>query len=249
MKILVPVKRVIDPYVHVRVKRDETGVETENVKMAMNPFCEIALEQAVRLKEAGMAGEVIAVSAGPQAFQDTLRYALAVGADRAIHIVHEGDELQPLAVAKLLARVIEAEDPDLVLLGKQAIDGDHNQTGQMLAGLTGWPQATFVSKLEIDDGRATATREIDGGLQTLILSLPAVITVDLRLNEPRFAKLPDIMKAKRKPIEQRTPDELGVDIRPRYVTLSVRRPPERQGGELVGSIGELVDKLREAGTI
>lgn len=249
MKIIVPVKLVIDAYVHIRVRRDETGVDTDNVKMSINPFCEIALEQAIRLREAGTATEVIAVSAGPQAFENVLRSALAIGADRAIHIPHEGETLQPLAIAKLLKAVVDIEQPGLVLMGKQAIDGDHNQTGQMLAGLLDWSQATFVSQLGIDGDSARIVREVDDGLQTLSLSLPAVITVDLRLNQPRFAKLPDIMKAKRKPIEVQTPEALGVDIRPRYETLAVRRPPERQAGEFVGSAAELIDRLKQAGAI
>lgn len=249
MRIIVPVKLVIDAYVHIRVKRDESGVDADNVKMSINPFCEIALEQAVRLREAGKATEVIAVSAGPQSFQNVLRSALAIGADRAIHIPHEGETLQPLAVAKLLKAIIDIEQPGLVIMGKQAIDGDHNQTGQMLAGLLDWSQATFVSQLEIDGDSARVVREIDEGLQTLSLRLPAVITVDLRLNQPRFAKLPDIMKAKRKPIEVQTPETLGVDIRPRYETLAVRRPRERQAGEFVGSAAELIDRLKQAGAI
>ena len=204
MKILVPVKLVIDAYVHIRVRRDETGVDTDNVKMSINPFCEIALEQAVRLREAGTATEVVAVSAGPQAFENVLRSALAIGADRAIHIPHEGETLQPLAIAKLLKAVIDIEQPGLVLMGKQAIDGDHNQTGQMLAGLLDWSQATFVSQLEVD-GAGSVTREIDGGLESLNLPLPAVVTVDLRLNEPRYAALPAIMKAKKKPLDTLSP--------------------------------------------
>lgn len=249
MKVLVPIKRVIDAYVNIRVKRDETGVETQNVKMSMNPFCEIAVEQAVRMKESGEAEEVIAVTAGPQAFQEVLRSALAVGADRAIHILHEGEELQPLAVAKLLKAVVEKEKPGLVIMGKQAIDGDHNQTGQMLAALLDWPQATFVSGLSLKDGKMEAVREIDGGLQTLLLNMPAVVTVDLRLNEPRYPKLPDMMKAKKKPVDSLSPDELGVDTAPRFQTLKVTEPPPRQGGTILNSIDELVENLKDKGVI
>jgi len=243
MKILVPVKRVIDAYVTVRVKSDGSGVETANVKMSMNPFCEIAVEEAVRIKESGKAEEIIAVSAGPQSCQETLRTALAMGADRAIHI-HTDEELQPLAVAKLLKAVTEKEQPNFVLMGKQAIDGDHNQTGQMLAALLGWGQATFASKIEIGDGEATIIREIDGGLETLNLKLPAVITVDLRLNEPRYASLPNIMKAKKKPLDTLSPDELGVDVSPRYKTIKVSEPPQRKSGVMVDSVDALVEKLK-----
>jgi electron transfer flavoprotein beta subunit len=243
MKILVPVKRVIDAYVTVRVKADGTGVETANVKMSMNPFCEIAVEEAVRKKEAGVATEIVAVSAGPAPCQETLRTALAMGADRAIHIQTD-DALEPLAVAKMLKALVEKEQPGLVLMGKQAIDGDNNQTGQMLAGLLGWAQATFASKVEIADGAATVTREIDGGLETLKCKLPAVVTTDLRLNEPRYASLPNIMQAKRKPLETVSPVDLGVDTAPRVKILKVAEPAKRQAGVKVDSVAALVDKLR-----
>ena len=243
MKILVPIKRVIDAYVTVQVKSDGSGVETQNVKMSMNPFCEIAVEEAVRLKEAGKATEIIAVTAGPDQNQDILRSALAIGADRAIHIKHDG-ELQPLAVAKLLKAVAEKENPDIILMGKQAIDADNNQTGQMLAALLGWGQGTFISKVEIDDSSAVVTREIDGGLQTLKIKLPAVLTTDLRLNEPRYPALPKMMQAKKKPIEGFTVDELGVDVAPRFETLTVSEPPERKEGVKVSSVDELLDKLK-----
>ncbi|MCB9996003.1 MAG: electron transfer flavoprotein subunit beta/FixA family protein [Rhodospirillales bacterium] len=243
MKILVPIKRVIDAYVTVRVKADQTGVETANVKMSMNPFCEIAVEEAVRLKEAGKAGEVVVVSAGPELCKETLRNALAMGADRAIHVLSD-DELQPLAIAKLLKAVVDKEEPQIVMLGKQAIDGDHNQTGQMLGGLLGWAQATFASKIDVEADSATVTREIDGGLETLKIKLPAIITADLRLNEPRFTSLPNIMKAKQKPCDTFTPDDLGVSIEQRYKTLKVSDPPARKPGVKVGSVEELVDKLR-----
>ena len=245
MKILVPVKRVIDAYVKIRVKRDETGVETQNIKMSMNPFCEIAMEQAVRMKEAGQADEIVAVTIGPKASQDVLRTALAVGADRAIHIEHEdGVDVQPLAVAKLLKAVVEEETPGLVLMGKQAIDGDHNQTGQMLSAMLGWAQATFISKLELDGQTLNATREIDGGLQTLKMNAPAILTVDLPVNDPRYPSLPNIMKAKKKPLETKSPEDFGVDISPRYETLKVVEPPERGAGIIVESGDELVDKLK-----
>jgi electron transfer flavoprotein beta subunit len=243
MKVLVAVKRVVDFNVKVRVKADRTGVETANVKMSMNPFDEIGVEEAMRLKEAGVATEVIAVSMGPQACQETIRTALAMGADRGIHVLSDA-ELQPLAVAKLLKAIAAKEQPQLVILGKQAIDDDSNQTGQMLAALLGWSQGTFASKLKIDAGKALVTREIDGGLETIELKLPAVLTTDLRLNEPRYASLPNIMKAKKKPIEQVTPEALGVDVAPRLVTLKVEEPPKRQGGKKVGSVQELVDKLK-----
>lgn len=248
MKILVPVKRVIDAYVNIRVMRDESGVDKKSVKMSMNPFCEIAIEQAVRMKEAGDADEVIAVTIGPQHFQETLRSALAVGADRAIHILHEEDnaELQPLALAKLLKTVAEKEEPRLIIMGKQAIDGDHNQTGQMLAALLDWPQATFTSGLTVRDGGFEAVREVDGGLQTLELSMPAIVTVDLRLNEPRYPKLPDIMKAKKKEIEQMKASEMDVDIAPRYETLRTTEPPARDAGVIVGSVDDLAEKIRGA---
>jgi electron transfer flavoprotein beta subunit len=243
MKILVAVKRVIDFNVKIRVKPDETGVETANVKMSMNPFDEIGVEEAVRLKEGGGASEIVAVSMGPQQCQETIRTALAMGADRGIHVLSDA-ELQPLAVAKLLKALVEKEKPQLVILGKQAIDDDSNQTGQMLAALLGWSQGTFASKLKIETGKATVTREIDGGLETVELKLPAVVTTDLRLNEPRYASLPNIMKAKKKPIEQVTPDALKVDVAPRLKTLKVEEPPKRQGGKKVASAQELVDKLK-----
>ena len=243
MKVLVAVKRVIDYNVKIRVKADKTGVETANVKMSMNPFDEIGVEEAMRLKEAGGATEVIAVSMGPQACQETIRTALAMGADRGIHVLTDA-ELQPLAVAKLLKALVDKEQPLLAILGKQAIDDDSNQTGQMLAALLGWSQGTFASKLKIDGGKALVTREIDGGLETVELKMPAVMTTDLRLNEPRYASLPNIMKAKKKPIEQVTPEALGVDVEPRLVTLKVEEPAKRQGGKKVASVEELVDKLK-----
>jgi len=243
MKVLVSVKRVVDYNVKVRVKADGTGVETANVKMSMNPFDEIALEEAVRLKEAGVVTEIVAVSAGVQACQETLRTALAIGADRAI-LVETDAELQPLAVAKLLKALCDKESPQLVILGKQAIDDDANQTGQMLAALLGWPQATFASKVRIEDGKATVTREVDGGLETIALKLPAVITTDLRLNEPRYVTLPNIMKAKKKTLENLKPDALGVDVRPRLQTLKVVEPPKRKAGVKVPDAKTLVEKLR-----
>jgi len=243
MKILVSIKRVIDFNVKVRVKADGTGVETANVKMSMNPFDEIAIEEAVRLKEAKIVTEIVAVSCGPQACQETLRTALAIGADRAILVLAEG-ELQPLAVAKLLKAVCDKEKPELVILGKQAIDDDSNQTGQMLAALLGRPQATFASKVTIADGKAEVTREVDGGLDTISIKLPAVITTDLRLNEPRYVTLPNIMKAKKKPLETLKPDALGVDVAPRLETLRVSEPPKRKGGIKVPDAKALVDKLR-----
>ena len=244
MKVLVAVKRTIDPNVKVRVKSDQTGVETANVKMAMNPFCEIAIEEAVRMKEAGNADEVVAVSAGADKAQETLRTALAMGADRAVHIVTEA-ELQPLAVARLLKVIADEEQPGLVILGKQAIDDDSNQTGQMLAALLGWPQATFASEIVFKDGTADVTREIDGGLETLNVNLPAVVTTDLRLNEPRYASLPNIMKAKKKPIDRREADALGVDISSRLAVHKVEEPPKREAGIKVADVGELVAKLRD----
>jgi electron transfer flavoprotein beta subunit len=249
MKLLVAVKRVIDYNVKVRVKADQTGVETANVKMSMNPFDEIAVEEAVRLVESGAATEVVAVSMGVQQCQETIRTALAMGADRGIHVKTD-EELQPLAVAKLLARIVEEESPDMVILGKQAIDDDSNQTGQMLAGLLGWAQGTFASKIEIADGKAAVTREIDGGLETVSLSLPAIVTTDLRLNEPRYASLPNIMKAKKKPIDEKSPADLGVDVAPRLKTLKVAEPEKREAGIKVETVAELVDKLKnEAGVI
>ena len=243
MKALVAVKRVVDYNVKVRVKADHTGVETANVKMSMNPFDEIAIEEALRLREAGTVEEVIVVSAGIQQCQETIRTALAMGADRGV-LVQTDVELQPLAVAKLLKAVIQKEGPEIVIIGKQAIDDDCNQTGQMLAALLGWPQATFASKLTISDGSAEVTREVDGGLETVKLKMPAVVTTDLRLNEPRYASLPNIMKAKKKPIDTVTPDDLGVDVAPRLVTLKVEEPVKRQGGVKVGSVEELVSKLK-----
>lgn len=249
MKLLVAVKRVIDYNVKVRVKADETGVETANVKMSMNPFDEIAVEEAVRLLEAGTATEVVVVSMGVQQCQETIRTALAMGADRGIHVKTD-EELQPLAVAKLLAKIVEKESPDVVILGKQAIDDDSNQTGQMLAGLLGWSQGTFASKIELADGKANVTREVDGGLETLAINVPAIITTDLRLNEPRYASLPNIMKAKKKAIDEISPEDLGVDVAPRLTTLKVTEPAKREGGVKVESVAELVDKLKnEAGVI
>jgi electron transfer flavoprotein beta subunit len=243
MKVLVAVKRVIDFNVKIRVKADKTGVETANVKMSMNPFDEIGVEEAIRLKEKGVATEIVAISLGAQPCQETIRTALAMGADRGIHVLTD-TELQPLAVAKLLKAVVAKEQPSVVILGKQAIDDDCNQTGQMLAALLGWSQGTFASKIAIADGKATVTREVDGGLETVELKLPMVITTDLRLNEPRYASLPNIMKAKKKPIEQMTPEALGVDPAPRLATLKVDEPPKRQGGKKVASVAELVEKLR-----
>jgi len=243
MKILVPVKRVVDYNVKVRVKSDGTGVDIANVKMSMNPFDEIAVEEAMRLKEAGHASEVIAVSCGVTACQETLRTALAIGADRAVLVETEA-ELQPLAVAKLLQAVAAKEQPQLIILGKQAIDDDCNQTGQMLAALLGWPQATFASKVVLADGQATVTREVDGGLETLALTLPAIVTTDLRLNEPRYVTLPNIMKAKKKPLDVVTPAELGVDVAPRLKTLKVVEPPKRSAGIKVPDVATLVAKLK-----
>ena len=243
MKVLVAVKRVVDFNVKVRVKADGTGVETANVKMSMNPFDEIALEEAVRLKESGAATEIVAVSCGIAACQETLRTALAIGADRAI-LVQTDVELQPLAVAKLLKAVAQKEQPKLVIMGKQAIDDDSNQTGQMLAALLGWSQATFASKVKISGESAEVTREVDGGLETIAVKLPAVVTTDLRLNEPRYVTLPNIMKAKKKPLETLTPDALGVDVKPRLQTLKVVEPPKRKAGIKVADVKALVDKLR-----
>jgi electron transfer flavoprotein beta subunit len=248
MKLLVPVKRVIDYNVKVRVKPDQTGVDLANVKMSMNPFCEIAVEEAVRLKEKGVATEIVVVSIGPQQAQETIRTALAMGADRGILIQTDAD-VEPLGVAKLLKAVVEAEAPGAVVMGKQAIDGDNNATGQMLAALLGWPQATFASAITVDGASADVTREVDGGLQTLKVALPAVITADLRLNEPRFASLPNIMKAKKKPIDMKTPADFGVDVAPRLTVLKVTEPPKRQGGAKVADAAELVGKLKEAGVI
>ena len=243
MKVLVAVKRVVDFNVKIRVKSDGTGVETGNVKMSMNPFDEIALEEGVRMREAGTADELIAVSMGPQACQETIRTALAMGADRGI-LIETDAELEPLAVAKLLKAITEKENPDLVILGKQAIDDDCNQTGQMLAALLGWGQGTFASGLEFGDAKVTVTREIDGGLETVALTLPAGVTTDLRLNEPRYASLPNIMKAKKKPIDTMTPEDLGVDAAPRLKILKVDEPQGREVGIMVETVAELVDKLR-----
>jgi electron transfer flavoprotein beta subunit len=243
MKILVAIKRVIDFNVKVRVKGDGSGVETANVKMSMNPFDEIAVEEAVRLKEKGAATEIIAVSCGVQACQETLRTALAIGADRAI-LVESNDELQPLAVAKILKALVDREKPNLVILGKQAIDDDSNQTGQMLAALLNWPQATFASKLDISGEKAQVTREVDGGLETISIKLPAIVTTDLRLNEPRYVTLPNIMKAKKKTLETLKPDALGVDVSPRLTTLKVVEPSKRKAGTKVADAKALVDKLR-----
>ena len=243
MKILVPVKRVVDYNVKIRVKADQSGVELANVKMSMNPFDEIAVEEAVRLKEAGKATEIVAVSAGVAQCQETLRTAMAIGADRGI-LVESDVDLQPLAVAKLLKALVDKEQPQLVILGKQAIDDDSNQTGQMLAALLGWPQATFASKVEVGGDGVQVTREIDGGLETLALPLPAVITTDLRLNEPRYATLPNIMKAKKKPLETVKPAELGVDVAPRLTTLKVVEPAARSAGIRVADVAQLIDKLK-----
>lgn len=243
MKALVAVKRVVDYNVKIRVKPDNSGVELQNVKMSMNPFDEIAVEEAVRLQEAGKIDELIAVSIGPAQAQETIRTALAMGADRGI-LVECADEVQPLAVAKILKALVDKESPDIVIVGKQAIDDDSNQTGQMLAALLDWPQATFASKLELGDGDATVIREIDGGLETIKVKIPMVLTTDLRLNEPRYASLPNIMKAKKKPIDMSNPGELGVDVTPRLKTLKVVEPPKRQGGVKVADVAELVDKLR-----
>ncbi len=246
MKILVPVKRVIDYNVKPRVKMDGTGVDLANVKMSMNPFDEIAVEEAIRLKEKGVATEIVAISIGEAKAQETLRTALAMGADRAILIVSE-TEVEPLGVAKLLAKVVEEEQPGLVILGKQAIDDDSNQTGQMLAALLGRPQGTFASKVEVEGDSVNVTREVDGGLETVKLSLPAIVTTDLRLNEPRYASLPNIMKAKSKPLAQKTPADYGVDVAPRLATLKVTEPPKREAGIKVADVDELVGKLKALG--
>ncbi|MCL4761070.1 MAG: electron transfer flavoprotein subunit beta/FixA family protein [Burkholderiales bacterium] len=248
MKVVVPVKRVVDYNVKVRVKPDGSGVDTANVKMSMNPFDEIAVEEAVRLREKGVATELVAVSCGLPAAQETLRTALAIGADRAI-LVETDVDLQPLAVAKLLKAVVEREQPQLVILGKQAIDDDANQVGQMLAALLDWPQATFASKVDVAGGTLTVKREVDGGLETVEMTLPAVVTADLRLNEPRYATLPNIMKAKKKPLDTLKPDALGVDVAPRLATLKVAEPPRRQGGGKVADVKELVAKLRDEAKI
>ena len=248
MKIIVPVKRVVDYNVKIRVKADGSGVELANVKMSMNPFDEIAVEEALRLKEAGQASEIIAVSVGPAKAEETLRTALAMGADRAI-LIETDETVEPLAVAKLLKAVVAAEQPDLVILGKQAIDDDSNQTGQMLSALTGYPQATFASKVVVADGAVSVTREVDGGLQTVSLSLPAVITTDLRLNEPRYASLPNIMKAKKKPLDKKSPADLGIDITPRLSVLKTEEPAGRKAGIKVASVAELVSSLKTAGVL
>ncbi len=248
MKLLVAVKRVIDFNVKPRVKADGSGIDLANVKMSMNPFDEIAVEEAIRLKEKGLAEEIVAVSIGPAKAQETLRTALAMGADRAI-LIHADDEVEPLAVAKLLAKVAEEEQPGLFILGKQAIDDDSNQTGQMLAALLGWPQGTFASSVELSGDSVNVTREVDGGLETVKLNVPAVVTTDLRLNEPRYASLPNIMKAKSKPLAQKTPADYGVDIAPRIKTVRVTEPPKRQAGVKVASVDELIDKLRATGVI
>jgi len=253
MKVLVPVKRVIDYNVKVRVKADGSGVDLANVKMSMNPFDEIAVEEAIRLKEKGLAEEVVAVSIGVKQAQETLRTALAMGADRAILVVATDDvhqDIEPLAVAKILKGVIDDEAPGLVLCGKQAIDNDMNATGQMLAALLGWSQATFASKLEIEGGAAHVTREVDGGLQTVKVTMPAIVTVDLRLNEPRYASLPNIMKAKKKPLDEKTPGDYGVDVTPRLTVVKTEEPAARKAGVMVGSVDELLDKLKnEAGVL
>ena len=248
MKILVPVKRAVDKDVKIRVKADGSGVELANVKMSMNPFDEIAVEEALRLREAGKATEVIAVSIGPQQEGETIRTALAMGADRGILVKHDGP-VEPLAVAKILKAIVDAEQPGLVILGKQAIDDDSNQTGQMLAALLGWPQGTFASKVVLDGDAVSVTREVDGGLQTVKLKGPAIVTTDLRLNEPRYASLPNIMKAKKKPIDEKSPADYGVDVAPRLEVVKTVEPPGRKAGAKVGSVAELVGKLKDAGVI
>ncbi|MGL5115044.1 MAG: electron transfer flavoprotein subunit beta/FixA family protein [Beijerinckiaceae bacterium] len=248
MKILVPVKRVVDYNVKIRVKPDGSGVDLANVKMSMNPFDEIACEEAIRIREKGGATEVIVVSVGPQGAAETIRTGLAMGADRGIHVKTD-QPTEPLAVAKILKKVIEAESPGLVIMGKQAIDDDMNATGQMLAALMGWPQGTFAFRLEIADGKANVTREVDGGLQTVALNLPAIVTTDLRLNEPRYASLPNIMKAKKKPIDEHSPESLGIDVSPRLAVLKTVEPGGRKAGVKVASAAELVGKLKDAGVI
>ncbi|WP_084861946.1 electron transfer flavoprotein subunit beta/FixA family protein [Salibaculum halophilum] len=252
MKVLVPVKRVIDYNVKVRVKADGSGVDLANVKMSMNPFDEIAVEEAIRLKEAGKADEVVAVSIGVKQAQETLRTALAMGADRAILVVAADDvhqDIEPLSVAKILAAVVKEEEPGLVIAGKQAIDNDMNATGQMLSALLGWSQGTFASALDVDGDNAVVTREVDGGLQTIKVRMPAIVTVDLRLNEPRYASLPNIMKAKKKPLEEKTAEDYGVDMTPRLSVVATAEPEARQAGEMVGSVDELVEKLKEKGVV
>ena len=249
MKVIVPVKRVVDYNVKVRVKPDGSGVELANVKMSMNPFCEIAVEEAVRLKEAGKVSEIVVVSIGPAQAQETLRAALAIGADRAI-LIKTDEKVEPLAVAKILKAVAAEESPELIILGKQAIDDDANQTGQMLGALLGWPQGTFASKVELDAGKANVTREIDGGLQTIALTLPAIITTDLRLNEPRYASLPNIMKAKKKELSEKSPSDYGVDVTPRLKVLKTAEPPQRAGGIKVANVDDLLAKLKnDAGVL
>ncbi|MBG1233668.1 electron transfer flavoprotein subunit beta/FixA family protein [Aestuariivirga litoralis] len=248
MKVLVAVKRVVDYNVKIRVKADGSGVELANVKMSMNPFDEIGVEEAIRLKEAGKATEVVVVSIGPAQTQETLRTALAMGADRAILVKHD-EYVEPLGVAKILKGVVEAEKPEIVITGKQAIDDDCNQTGQMLAALLGWPQAAFCSKIELGSGDATITREIDGGLQTLKVKTPLIVTTDLRLNQPRYASLPNIMKAKKKPLDEKTPADYGADVKPRLKVVKTEDPPKRASGVKVKSVAELVSKLKEAGAI
>jgi electron transfer flavoprotein beta subunit len=249
MKILVPVKRAIDKDVKIRVKADGSGVELGNVKMSMNPFDEIAVEEAIRLKEAGKATEIIAASIGPQQAAETIRTALAMGADRGILVKTDGAAVEPLAVAKILKGIVEAEKPGLIIMGKQAIDDDCNQTGQMLAALLGWPQGTFASKVALDGDALLVTREVDGGLQTVKLKMPAIVTTDLRLNEPRYASLPNIMKAKKKPIEEKTAADYGVDVKPRLEVVKTAEPPVRKAGVKVKSVAELVEKLKAAGAI
>ncbi len=248
MKVLVPVKRVIDYNVKARVKADQTGVDLANVKMSMNPFCEIAVEEAVRLKEKGVATEIVAVSIGPQQAQETLRTALAMGADRAI-LVQTDQDLEPLAVAKVLKAVVAEENPELVLMGKQAIDGDNNATGQMLAALLDWPQAAFASEVTVEGGKAKVTREVDGGLQTLNVDLPAIVTADLRLNEPRYASLPNIMKAKKKPLDVKELGSLGVDTAAKLKVIKVTEPPKRSAGIKVETVADLVSNLKTAGVL
>lgn len=248
MKVLVPIKRVVDYNVKVRVKADNSGVDLANVKMAMNPFCEIAVEEAVRLKEKGVVTEIVAVSIGPKAAQEQLRTAMALGADRSI-LVETDEEVQPLGIAKALKAIVDEEKPELVILGKQAIDGDNNQTGQMLAALAGMPQGTFASEVNVADGKVKVTREIDGGLQTVELSLPAVVTTDLRLNEPRYASLPNIMKAKKKPLDEKTAADFGVDVSPRLEVIGTAEPATRAAGVKVGSVDELLAKLKDAGVL
>jgi electron transfer flavoprotein beta subunit len=252
MKVLVPVKRVIDYNVKVRVKADGSGVDLANVKMSMNPFDEIAVEEAIRLKEAGKADEIVAVSIGVKQSQETLRTALAMGADRAILVVAADDvhtDIEPLAVAKILAKIVDEEQPGIVLAGKQAIDNDMNATGQMLSALLGWSQGTFASELDVDGDKAVVTREVDGGLQTINVKMPAIITVDLRLNEPRYASLPNIMKAKKKPLDEKTAADYGVDVTPRLEVVKTEEPAARAAGIIVGSVDELVEKLKEAGAV